>query len=191
MVKNQTGGNRAKSFARKNESAVGRVERLRLAECDEEVYACVTKLYGNTCAVTTIDGLTLMGHIRKKFSGRGKRTSTITNGCAVLVGLRHWEKEAKNCDILEVYNSNEVEQLKNIPKIRFERLLPLVMAGAGAPTESVSSGGAKSKKILEDAFDFGIGGGYQEDLEEIKEELSTGANTFVLDQQDIIDIDDI
>jgi initiation factor 1A len=183
MVKNQTGGNRAKSFARKNESSVGRVERLRLAECDEEIYACVTKLYGNTCAVTTIDGQSLMGHIRKKFSGRGKRTSTITDRCVVLVGLRHWEKEAKNCDILEVYSANEVEQLKNIPKVRFERLLPLIMSGMVVES--------KPKKI-DDAFDFGFGMDDNEiidtDAADVKEPLS--GETFEMDGEQI-DIDDI
>uniref|UniRef100_A0A6C0I0E1 S1-like domain-containing protein n=1 Tax=viral metagenome TaxID=1070528 RepID=A0A6C0I0E1_9ZZZZ len=184
MVKNQTGGNRAKSFARKNESSIGRVERLRLAECDEEIYACVTKFYGNTCAITTIDGQTLMGHIRKKFSGRGKRTSTITDRCVVLVGLRHWEKEPKNCDILEVYSANEVEQLKNIPKIKFERLLPLIMTG-----ESSTITKEKSKKI-EDAFDFGIIGNYEDDMKEIMNEESGETVTFEM-EADQIDIDEI
>ena len=181
MVKNQTGGNRAKSFARKNESSVGRVDRSRLSECDEEIYACVTKLYGNTCAVITIDGQALSGHIRKKFSGRGKRTSTITDSCVVLVGLRHWEKEAKNCDILEVYSANEVEQLKNIPKVRFERLLPLIMSGIAVES--------KPKKI-DDAFDFGIGMDDNEiiDTADAKEPLS--GETFEMDGEQI-DIDDI
>jgi len=183
MVKNQTGGNRAKSFARKNES--GRVDKLRLSECDEEIYACVTKFYGNACAITTIDGLTLIGHIRNKFSGRGKRTSTISDRCVVLIGLRHWEKEPKNCDILEVYSANEVEQLKNIPKIRFERLLPLIMTG-----EPDSTNKKKSKKI-EDAFDFGIGGGYEEDIKELaNEELVGESATFEMEAEQI-DIEDI
>jgi hypothetical protein len=123
-----------------------------------------------------------MGHIRKKFSGRGKRTSTITDRCVVLVGLRHWEKEAKNCDILEVYSANEVEQLKNIPKVRFERLLPLIMTGA--VVESV--------KKIDDAFDFGFGRDDSElidtDAADVKEPLS--GETFEMDVEQI-DIDDI
>ena len=181
MVKNQTGGNRAKSFARKNETSVGR-ERLRLAECDEEVYACVNKLFGNTCSVTTIDGETLIGHIRKKFSGRGKRTSIITDRCVVLVGMRHWEKTAKNCDILEVYSSHEVEQLKNIPKIRFERLLPLIM----------SAGSSEDKHTkVEDAFDFGIASSSPDNDDDVKEILESKTEIFELNQQEEINIDDI
>lgn len=183
MVKNQTGGNRAKSFARKNESS-GSHERLRLSECDEEVYACVNKVFGNTCSVTTINGETLIGHIRKKFNGRGKRTSTITDRCVVLVGMRHWEKIAKNCDILEVYSSHEVEQLKNIPKIRFERLLPLIMAD-GTTSD-------KNKK-MEDVFEFGVGISNNEMMEDIVENAFSGikAEKFVLKEEEEIDIDDI
>jgi hypothetical protein len=175
MVKNQTGGNRTKSFARKNESSGN--ERLRLSECDEEVYACVTKLFGNTCAITTIEGENLIGHIRKKFSGKGKRTSTITDRCIVLVGMRHWEKTAKNCDILEVYSQNEVEQLKHIPKIRFERLLPLIM-------------NQDLQIEKNDVFDFGISA--NNDYEEEKEELEgKGKIEFELKEEDEINIDDI
>ena len=183
MVKNNTGGNRAKSFARKNEGARA-VERLRLSECDEEIYACVTKLFGNTCAITTIDGKNLLGHIRKKFSGRGKRTSTIVNGCVVLVGLRHWEKEAKNCDILEVYSPNEVEQLKNIPKIRFEKLLPFIMAN-----ETVNKGNTK-----EETFDITFSNnGYADDMKELENKELEGIKVeeFTLNESEEIDIDDI
>jgi hypothetical protein len=187
MVKNQTGGNRAKSFARKNEGT-RTVERLRLSECDEEVYACVTKLFGNTCAITTIDGETLIGHIRKKFSGKGKRTSTITDRCVVLVGLRHWEKVAKNCDILEVYSPNEVEQLKNIPKIKFERLLPLIMTGG----EILST----KNKSVEEGFDIGFKGSYSEDMDALKEEVKkelegVKVEAFELSEEEEIDMDDI
>jgi len=178
MVKNQTGGNRAKSFARKNETSNREHQRLRLSECEEEVYACVNKLFGNTCSVTTIDGQTLIGHIRKKFSGRGKRMSIISDRCVVLVGMRHWEKTAKNCDILEVYSAHEVEQLKNIPKIRFERLMHLI-----TPVNvGVKSG--------DEAFDFGIG---VAESKLMTEDDLTGTKTekFELKQEEEIDIDEI
>jgi len=190
MVKNNTGGNRAKSFARKNEGSARAVERLRLSECDEEVYACVTKLYGNTCSIITIDGHPLLGHIRKKFSGRGKRTSIITSGSVVLVGLRHWEKEAKNCDILEVYSANEVEQLKNIPKIRFERLLPLIMAN-----ETVCGAENSLRKKPEEGFDIGFGdNGYSNDMDALQSSQDLEGirvDTFELNNVEEIDIDDI
>ena len=183
MVKNSTGGNRAKSFARKNESSRA-LERLRLSECDEEVYACVTKLFGNTCAITTIDGKNMLGHIRKKFSGKGKRHNIIAAGVVVLVGLRHWEKEAKNCDILEIYSPNEVEQLKNIPKLKFERLLPFIMAN-----ETVGNGNKK-----EDSFDITFSNnGYAEDMKELENKELEGIKIeeFTLNESEEIDIGDI
>jgi hypothetical protein len=99
--------------------------------------------------------------------------------------MRHWEKTAKNCDILEVYSSHEVEQLKNIPKIRFERLLPLIMSGGSSENKHTK---------MEDAFDFGIGGGdTATDMKEILEEQLSGtkAEVFELNQQEEINIDDI
>ena len=180
MVKNQTGGNRAKSFARKNETSHREHQRIRLSECDEEVYACVNKLYGNTCSITTIDGISLIGHIRKKFSGRGKRMSIISDRSVVLVGMRHWENPAKHCDILEVYSPHEVEQLKNIPNIRFERLSYLI-------TPPVSIGSVKSG---DEAFDFGIS--VSESKTTMEDELSgTKTEKFELKEEDEIDIDDI
>jgi len=186
MLKNNSGGKRAKSFARKNE-AVRTVERLRLSECDEEVYACVIKIFGNTCAIITIDGKNLLGHIRKKFSGRGKRTSTIVNGSVVLIGLRHWEKEEKNCDILEVYSANEVEQLKNIPKIRFERLIPFIMANETA------SGGNTKEETYDITFSNNGNNGYADDMKEMENQDLEGikVDEFKLNESEEIDIDDI
>jgi hypothetical protein len=94
--------------------------------------------------------------------------------------MRHWEKTAKNCDILEVYSSHEVEQLKNIPKIRFERLMHLIIP---ADVGSVKAG--------DEAFDFGIGIAESKSAI-VEDELSgTKAEKFELKEEEEIDIDDI
>lgn len=184
MVKNQSGGSRAKSFARKNEQ-VREKERLRLSECDEEVYACVTKVYGGgMCAITTITGQNLLGHIRKKFSGRGKRTSMVGPNTVVLVGMRHWESTAKNCDILEVYSVNEVEQLKTIPKVGFERLQQFIITGP--------STGEKTQSDDVAGFDIGMGDYDDVGRDEEKGELEdVKVDEFTLENGDEICIDDI
>ena len=164
MVKNQHGGNRAKSFARKNEISARTNQRLRLADEEGEVYACVTKLYGNTCAISTIDGKKLIGHIRSKFSGRNKRGNIIGTNTIVLVGLREWESTPKNCDILEVYSANEVEQLKNIPKVQFERLYPYITNTDNTSAESEQDSG----------FTFGF-----------STTATSGANTVTSDPVDV------
>jgi len=117
MVKNATGGNKAKGFARKNFAK--KDSPLRISEDELEVYAQVTKVHGGAmCQVTTLEGTDLLCHIRGKFRGRGKRDNFIGNGTWLLVGLRDWEKEPApgkllNCDVIEVYNDSDKIRLKN------------------------------------------------------------------------------
>ena len=117
MVKNVSGGNKSKGFARKN--LVKKDNSLRISEDDAEVYAQVTKIFGGSmCQVITLDGCEMLCHIRGKFRGRGKKDNFIGNGSWLLVGLREWEKEAKegkllNCDVIEVYNDGDKIKLTN------------------------------------------------------------------------------
>jgi len=117
MVKNTSGGNKAKGYARKNFSK--KETPLRTSQDELEVYAQVSKvLGGSNCNVTTLEGKELLCHIRGKFRGRGKRDNFIGNGTWLLVGLRDWEKEPApgkllNCDVIEVYNDSDKIRLKN------------------------------------------------------------------------------
>ena len=117
MVKNASGGNKAKGFARKNFAK--KDTPLRLSEDELELYAQVTKVHGGAmCQVSTLEGTDLLCHIRGKFRGRGKRDNFIGNGTWLLVGLRNWEKEPApgkllNCDVIEVYNDADKIRLKN------------------------------------------------------------------------------
>jgi hypothetical protein len=117
MVKNATGGNKAKGFARK--SFAKKDTPLRISEDELELYAQVTKVHGGAmCQVSTLEGTDLLCHIRGKFRGRGKRDNFIGNGTWLLVGLRDWEKEPapgklSNCDVIEVYNDADKIRLKN------------------------------------------------------------------------------
>ena len=125
MVKNTSGGSKHKSFARKRAND-SQNTRLRLSTCSDEQYACVTKMSGNNCNLTTVAGSELIGHIRGKMTGRNRRSCNISKGTIVLIGLREWEKTPKNCDILEVYGPTEVEQLKMIPNVGFNQLRPII-----------------------------------------------------------------
>jgi hypothetical protein len=117
MVKNVSGGNKSKGFARKN--FIKKDNALRSSEDQDELYAQVTKIFGGTmCEVISIDGTNMLCHIRGKFRGRGKRDNFIGNGTWLLVGKREWEKEASkgkllNCDVIEVYNDSDKIKLKN------------------------------------------------------------------------------
>jgi len=118
MVKNTTGGNKSKGFARKN-IIVKNNSALRVSEDDAEVYAQVTKIFGGaSCQVINLKGDSLLCHIRGKFRGRGKRDNFIGVGSWLLVGLREWERESApgkllNCDVIEVYNDSDKARLKN------------------------------------------------------------------------------
>lgn len=116
MVKNIQGGNKSKGFARKN--LIKKDTLLRVAQEDGEIYAQAIKIMGGKIvSVIDINGNQLTGHIRKKFSGRGKRDNLISPGTWLLVGLHTWETtktdKPPNCDILEVYSDSDKSRLKN------------------------------------------------------------------------------
>ena len=84
------------------------------------MYAIVTKNFGQgNCEVLCNDTKHRMCVIRYKFKGRNKRSNRVDVGVRVLVGLRDWEVRAaskkEKCDLLEVYDSRELEDLKKDP----------------------------------------------------------------------------
>jgi translation initiation factor IF-1 len=177
MVKNTTGGTGTKSLARKHQSG-GENGHLRLPECDLEQIACVTKMLGNgMCEIYTNDNTRLIGHIRNAFRGKNKRNNLITPQSIVMIGLHEWEKTPKNCNIMEIYTQNQVEQIKNIPNIKIDHVLSLQLVGT-----TFQSG----KKARND-FDF-----IDEEPAEIAPQQIPKHNIdFDLNMSDDIDIDDI
>jgi initiation factor 1A len=122
MVKNTTGGSKAKGQARKFTSGAKQSRALRVSTDESEVYAQVTKYLGNAmCDVICSDSVTRLCHIRGKFRGRGKRDNMVLLGSWLLVGLREWATEKKDkkesCDLLEVYGDSDKESLKNIKTV--------------------------------------------------------------------------
>jgi translation initiation factor IF-1 len=116
MVKNTKGGNKSKAIARKH-AVSNDHSSLRTPVSVFETFAVVTKILGNGMFYASIlDGISLLGHIRKKFKGRFKRDNSISLGSIVLVGLRDWEQpNFKECDLLEVFDPNEVRELMKNP----------------------------------------------------------------------------
>jgi translation initiation factor IF-1 len=178
MVKNDKGGKGAKSLARKAVSNAGS-SRLQLSTCDEEQYACVTNMYGNgMCEVYTNANVKLICHIRNKFRGRQKRSNIVTRFSLVLVGLRDYEITPKNCDLLCIYDDQEIEQLKNIPNINISHILQLRMNHL---FNANGNGGGDTSDVL-----------FTNDIEE---ELDIKNNNkeyeFKLETTEEIDIEDI
>jgi initiation factor 1A len=120
MVKNTQGGSSHKKVGRKFTTGA-KNNKLRLSEDEGEIYSIVTKMLGNGMFhCIGIDEKQRLGHIRGKFSGRGKRDNMVEVGKWVLIGLREWdinssrdEKEKlQKCDLLEVYSDSDKERLK-------------------------------------------------------------------------------
>ena len=125
MVKNTHGGSGHKKFARKHTSG-SKSNKLRVSEDEGELYAIVTKMLGNGMFhCHCIDGTVRLGHIRGKFTGRGKRDNMVEGGKWVLIGLREWDvpsekssslskgkEKMQQCDLLEVYSDIDKQRLK-------------------------------------------------------------------------------
>jgi initiation factor 1A len=166
MVKNTTGGTGTKSLARKNENR--RDNRIRLAEDELEKYACVTKMFGNgMCEIYTNDNERLIGHIRNKFRGKQKRHNLISLYSIVLIGLREWEKPAKNCDIMSIYEDIQIEQLKNIPSVNIEHILRLRTSGSFCKSADTDILFTQEEETIKK-----IGGEEEEFVLEKKEEIN-------------------
>ena len=121
MVKNTTGGSKAKGQARKVGGG-GQTHRLHISHDELEVYAVAVRAYGKAMfEVLCVDNIKRLCHIRGKFKGRGKRDNFITVGTYLLVGLREWESQEAligktklpNCDLIAVYSDQDKDRLKS------------------------------------------------------------------------------
>jgi initiation factor 1A len=189
MVKNVSGGNKSKGFARK--SFIKKDHALRVSEDDAEVYAQVTKVLGGAmCHVITTDGQQLLCHIRGKFRARGKRDNFIGNGTWLLVGMREWEKEPSegkllNCDIIEVYNDADKIKLKNnLTSINWSLFVSNDTKMIGTSTSADADSGIEFADEKTQEY---------EDLINAQVEAARVGNSVVIstDDGEIIDVDDI
>lgn len=178
MVKNVKGGKGHKSMGRKfqNQSTNN---QLILSSDPLEKYAIVTKMYGNgMCEVWYLndknESIKVVGHIRNKMRGRQKRHNTVTSNAFVLIGLRDWESTPKNCDILNIYDTNHVEQLKQRPDININGLTQFITNSNPLNT------------VEENGFEFDHNDNDNIDDNEINEQ-----EFIVTYDGDKIDIDDI
>lgn len=192
MVKNTTGGNKAKGKARKSNQVAPRQNVfLRTSSNDFELYAQVSRVLGNgMCHVLCVsDGATRLCHIRGKFRGRGKSDNIVRIGSWLLVGLREWEngssgtaKKLQNCDLLEVYSDLEKEKLKTTVKVDWS---------------TFTANDNKNANLEEDATDTFVFTDQKEDeyneiLKAAKTDVVIGSSITIANaQDDEINFDDI
>jgi len=182
MVKNNTGGNKAKGFARKN--LVKRDTVLRTVREEGEIYAQAVKIMGGRIAsAIDIEGNPLRAHIRGKFSGRGKRDNFIGPGTWLLVGLHDWQTDkgkssgVRDCDILEVYNESDKDRLKNsVTSVNWDKFIANEAKTLGSNTE---------EDILEFTNEV------TEEYERLISSQATTNNAIITDNNEEINVDDI
>jgi initiation factor 1A len=187
MVKNTTGGNKAKGKARKlNDSGPRSNAYLRTSTNEFELYAQVSKVLGNgMCHVVCVnDGVMRLCHIRGKFRGRGKSDNIVKNGTWLLVGLREWEngssggsKKLQNCDLLEVYSEIEKEKLKTTVKLDWSTFLANDNKNANLDENTIETFVFSDQK--------------EDEYNEILKASSTSKTVVHVNNDDEIDIDDI
>lgn len=124
MVKNTGGGGNTKKQGRKFQGK-NKSDDLRKSEDISEKYAIVDLIYGNGLNVYTNDGQEIWCRIPGKFKGRNKRNNFIEKGAWVLVGIYEWEntEKPKSCELLHIYDRNEVEQLMSLPGVNLRTLI--------------------------------------------------------------------
>ena len=106
MVKNTTGGKKAKSAAR-----FVAPPTFRPAKVQGELYALVEKNMGNGILnVKCIDNVMRRCFVRKKFKGRQRDPLQV--GSWILVGLREFETNKDKCDLIEIYTQSDMARLQ-------------------------------------------------------------------------------
>jgi hypothetical protein len=164
MVKNTTGGTGTKSLARKHQSNGN--AKLRLPAEELEQIACVTKMLGNG-----------MCEIYTAANGKNKRNNLLSTTSVVLIGLRDWERPAKNCDLLTIYEDTHINQLKNIPNINMNNIMKLRNANI-----------MEGKEDTTNEIEFGH---KDEEEEEVIAPVGKTKEVFTLENTMEVDIDDI
>ena len=91
MVKNTTGGNKTK----KQKRNFGKYDATNKIESDQ-MFGQITKNHGASFSVLCSDGITRLG----KLSGYMKKGPRLSEGSYVVISLRDFEAEHKNCDII-------------------------------------------------------------------------------------------
>lgn len=165
MVKNKSGGSKHKKMARKHVNASSSIPRkLREVKEKGEIYGRIVKVEGGSnFGVLCNDNVLRLLVVRKKFRGRNKRDNNLKIDTMVMVGLRDWEvrsgKKREKVDLLEVYNSNQIELIKKLKNINLE-ILP------------------ESEQLQESDNPFDIDSNYSNELldEEAAEELNKKIN---------------
>lgn len=115
MVKNTIGGKKGKMLANKR-SGSGGDKKMRLSSNDDEIYVCVSKVFGGGMfEVIDNDNKSFKAVLRGKMKGPNKRHNFVSLFSILLVGKRSDLSDSDLCDILFVYDDHDILSLSVLP----------------------------------------------------------------------------
>jgi initiation factor 1A len=192
MVKNTKGGSGHKSQARKHTYDTGS-KKTRVSVDEMEIYACVISILGGAnCTVKCVDGQDRLCIIRGKFrGGKGKRGNMLCRGTWVLVGIREWssdgasDKESRKCDLLEVYNDFDKQELKKIRGFQWDIIdINDVISGKSINSDMITFSNSAHMSDYEELVQKSEG-------EIVKLQVTPTSDQPEANSEDEVDIDDI
>lgn len=118
MGKNIKGGSKHKKYAKDRDVEI-KLNIYDLDKTDDQEFAFVTKMLGNKrCEVRCYDKKKRVGLIRGSKKNMSKRNNWITTSALVLISLRTFSTTDDKCDIIKLYNEDEVRFLIQHKKIK-------------------------------------------------------------------------
>jgi hypothetical protein len=123
MVKNTIGGKKGKMLSNKR-SGNGGEKKIRLSLNENEIYVCVTKVFGGGLfEVVDNNNEKYTAHLRGKMKGTNKRHNFVSLFSMLLVGLRSDLSDSSICDILFVYDDNDVHYLSLLSSLSISNII--------------------------------------------------------------------
>lgn len=128
MVKNTIGGKKGKMMANKRMGGNdgGGYSKLRLSQNEDEIYVCVSKVFGGGMfEALNNDGDKFRVILRGKMKGQNKRHNFVSLFSFLLIGKRTDLSQSNNalCDILFLYDSNDILALSLLPNISLHNII--------------------------------------------------------------------
>lgn len=131
MVKNTIGGKKGKMISKKSDNTT-RTHLVLPSDPTYEFIGCVIKVFGGGMfLVQNSSGVEFKAFLRGKMKGSNKRHNLVSLFSMVLCGARI-DTDPSKCDILFVYDHNDLHSLSLIPSLNLRPLISMVNSGATA-----------------------------------------------------------
>lgn len=121
MVRNISGGNKTKKLKR-NFGKYNAIDKIE----SNQMFAQITKNNGMSFNVLCSDGITRLGRL----SGYMKKGPRLSEGSYVIISLREFENDHKNCDIIaygnppndiiDVFKNNNIKKKDDIEFVNLD-----------------------------------------------------------------------